>query len=110
MSKTNPGIKIVLDKERTLLLDLNAMVSYEEVTGKSLFNADDKSMGARELRAYLWACLIHEDESLTLKQVGSWINTDNMAEVAQRLTEARNEAVPETTGETAGPLPSHPNG
>lgn len=112
MSKTNPGVKIELGgKERTMILDLNAMATYEEVTGKSLFNADMKSIGAKELRALLWACLIHEDESLTLKQVGAWITGDNMGEVAQKLSAARGEAIPESKGDTeTDPLARSPNG
>jgi len=99
MSKVKPAIPILLDKERHLLLDLNAMVAFEEATGESLFKGiDPEHMGAKELRALLWACLLHEDEKLTLKQVGSWINTGNMAEIAQHINDAFQAAMPEAEG------------
>lgn len=110
MSKVNPGVKIVLDKERTLLLDLNAMVRYEEVTGKSLFKGIDlNNMGAKELRALIWACLVHEDSNLTLKDVGAWINADNMTAFAQKLDAAVSNAVPEKKGDS-DPLAAPLNG
>jgi len=112
MSKIKPAIPIQLDKERHILLDLNAMVEFEELTGISLTKkVDTEKMGAKELRVLLWVCLIHEDENLTLKQVGTWINTGNMAEIAQRINEAFQAAMPEAEGkEESGPLAISPNG
>lgn len=109
VNKANPAVSIVLDKERHLLLDLNAMVAFEEATGDNLF--EDKvakklatSMSPKDLRALLWACLIHEDDTLTLKQVGSWLRSDNMAEVAEKLIAAWGAAMPEGGKEDAAPL------
>ena len=105
MSQVKPEVKIVLDKERTLKLDLNAMAAYEEATGKSMFKAfNPDELGARELRALLWACLIHEDESLTLKQVGSFITADNMNGVAARIGEAFKSAMPAAEDKKDFPL------
>lgn len=101
--KAKPAVPITFDKERHLLLDLNAMVSFQEATGKNLFSDELlKDLSPIDLRALLWACLIHEDDSLTLKQVGAWIHTGNMKEIAGKLTTAWSEAIPE--GESAGPL------
>lgn len=112
MSNINPGVKITLDKERTLLLDLNAMAAYEEVTGKSLFKGIDiANMGATELRALLWACLVHEEESLTLKQVGAWINATNMVNLAKTLDSAAVNAIPQKQdGDENDPPGNLPNG
>ena len=111
MSKINPGVKITLDKERTLLLDLNAMATFEEVTGKSLFKGIDISnMGAKELRALLWACLIHEDAALTLQQVGAWINTANISNLASALDKTAGNAVTEKKGDDSDPPVSLPSG
>ena len=94
-----PAVPIELDKKRHLLLDLNAMVAFEEETGKNLF--DDKvskafstSFSPKDLRALLWACLLHDDENLTIRQVGSWIHTGNMGDIAGKLATAWSEAMP----------------
>ena len=105
-NKAKPGVKITLDKERTLKLDLNAMVAFEEATGKSIMGGKftGKDMTPRDLRAMLWACLLHEDEELTLKQVGSWITVGNLMEVTGKLNEAFDVAMPKSGGEAAAPL------
>lgn len=113
MSKANPKIAIELDKPRHLQFDLNAMVAYEEATGKNIFNGIDmQNLGAKELRALLWACLLHEDKDLTIEQVGSWVTTGNMTEIAQSIMNAFNEAMPEAEeGESKeAPLASPPDG
>jgi len=111
MSKIKPEIKITFDKERTLKLDLNAMVSFEEATGKSLFDfKEGEKLNARYLRAMLWACLLHEDEALTEKQVGAWISTENMSTINARLEEVSSASMPEHEGEEEPPLPKSPTG
>ena len=77
-------IIINLDKPRKLVFDLNAMASYEEVTGKSATKLGENA-GAIGLRALLWSCFIHEDETLTLKDVGKMINAENMNSIAEKL-------------------------
>jgi hypothetical protein len=80
---------ITLDKERHLKLDLNAMVKFEEVTGKSLFNQNALSeLSSIDMRALLWAGLAHEDPTLTLTDVGALITLENMDIVAKAITEA----------------------
>ncbi|MCL5290561.1 MAG: hypothetical protein M1489_05990 [Firmicutes bacterium] len=102
---TIPAVKLNLDKERNLLLDLNAMVTFEQETGKSLMEGADLSkMGMIEFRALLWACLIHEDESLTLKNVGAMVHPGNMEEVSNAIAKAFEAATPEPDGDK-GPLP-----
>lgn len=94
--KVRPGVEIVLDKRRTLKLDLNAMVSFEEATGINPFSGDfsPSHMAPRQIRAMLWACLRYEDEELTEEQVGAWIALNNMADVAQKLLEVFEVAMP----------------
>jgi len=109
-NKARPGVKIVLDRARTLKLDLNAMAAFEEATGKNLFGGafENGAMSATELRAMLWACLLHEDETLTLRQVGAWITADNMLEIKGELDKAFEIAVPESEGDGAAPLVEAP--
>jgi len=108
--KVNPGVKITLDKERTLKLTLNAMVDFEEATGKSLMRGTFKSskMSPRELRVMLWACLRDEDPELTQEQVGSWITVGNLMEVTAKLNEAFEVAMPESGGKQTTPLVKKP--
>jgi len=105
-NKAKPAVKITLDKVRHLKLDLNAMAEFEEVTGKSLMAGKfhGKNMTPKDLRAMLWACLIHEDEQLTLKQVGSWVTVSNLLEVAGKLNDAFEVSMPESEGKEAVPL------
>ena len=112
VNKARPLIPVTLDKPRHLLFDLNAMVAFEEETGINLFNPGEKmklagGMTPKQLRAFLWACLLHEDETLTLKQVGSWLHAGNTEEIARTINDAVAAAMPEG-GEEAGPLAISP--
>jgi len=108
--KVKPAVSITLDKKRHLLMDLNAMVSFEEATGKSLMQgiAPD-SMTAKDFRALLWACLLHEDESLKLEDVGKMIHAGNMGELSEKIAQAWEVASPEGKG-TKDPLAGSPPG
>ncbi len=101
MNKAKPEVKITLDKERTIRFDLNAMCSYEEVTGKNIFANALNSLSAQEVRAMLWACLISEDPDLTLEYVGSLVDLENMAQVAEKLNEAFTIAMPDNEAKEA---------
>lgn len=110
MSKINPSVPLELGgKLRHLKLDLNAMASFEEVTGQSLFGAsisDISNMGARALRALIWSCLLHEEPDLTVETVGGWVDINNLADIAMQLNTAIAEAMPEAEGVTdKDPLP-----
>ncbi len=103
----NPSVPIMLDKERHLLFDLNAMAAIEEATGKSIF--EEKAIagllgGAKGMRLLLWACLLHEDEQLTPKQVAGWVNPGNLRDIAEKLAIAIKIALPEGDGKTNRPL------
>lgn len=75
--------KILLDKEREIVFDLNAMCRYEEATGKNAFEGM-QNLKASDLRALLWACL--HDKKLTLEDVGAMITADNMGQISEALT------------------------
>jgi hypothetical protein len=97
MDKVKPLIPIVLDKERHLLLNLNAMCAFEEVTGKNMLQQETmRELSAKDLRAMLWACLLHEDEALKLEDVGAMIHAGNMEEISDKLAATWGAAMPET--------------
>jgi hypothetical protein len=67
---------VVLDRERRLRMDFNALARAEEVTGKSFLDAETwKNLKASDYRAIAWACLLDEDPSLTIEQVGRLMTT-----------------------------------
>ena len=98
MPERNPEVPITLDKLRHLRLDINAMATFEELTGLNLLKPSvqkqlGKDMNITQFRALLYACLIHEDKTLTLEQVGSLISIANMKEVAAGIAQAQQLAV-----------------
>jgi len=115
-SRINPAVTIKLDKERHLLLDLNAMVAFQEETGKNLFDRKvivdlSKTLEPKTLRTLIWACLLHEDEALTQKQAGKLLRLGNLVDVTRKLIEAWEAAMTSGSEEEvteAGPLPAKP--
>ena len=103
-------VEIALDKPRRLLLDFNAMSKFEDVTGKSFFEwtQNMSRMTAKEFRAFLWACLAHEDSELTVEQVGGMINAGNLLCIQEALAKVQTDNSPEPEpkkdGEASFPL------
>ncbi|WDU84207.1 hypothetical protein [Caloramator sp. Dgby_cultured_2] len=93
-------IPIQLDKERHLKFDLNAFAELEELYGDFQTAMDAMSKGSiKAIRAMLWAGLIHEDEKLTIKQVGSMIDMTNINEIVSAISKAISEAMPKVDDE-----------
>ena len=85
--------KVTLDKDRNFVFDLNTMARYEDVTGKSSFKIAEE-LSASSIRALLWAGLVHEDEALTLQDVGSLITPFNMESISNAINSAIGRASP----------------
>lgn len=77
--------KIVLDKERNLRLDLNAMKKFHELTNRNLLSGGLAGVTPGELISFLWCCLIHEDPALTQEQVGGMVTIDNISVVTEAV-------------------------
>lgn len=89
-------IPITLDKPRALLYDMNAFIELEELYGdvnKAFKGLEQLKM--KPIRDMIWAGLLHEDESLTPKQVGKILNIANLEEIALKITEALGVSLPE---------------
>lgn len=88
-------VKVTLDKERHLKYDLNAFAELEEHFG-SVEKAMDamKDGSVKALRVLLWAGLVHEDESITVKQVGSWIDFNTLLNITDKVNEAIADSLP----------------
>jgi hypothetical protein len=109
MSGIKPTVTIILDKERHLLLSINAMVSFEEATGKNIMQGLEMDrFSAKDLRALLWACLKHEDPGLTQEAIGDLIHAGNMTEIITAITEAWSKAMPETKTDPLTKSPQSP--
>lgn len=99
-------VEITLDKPRRLLLDMNAMAAFEKATEKNFFKfaANISEMSVTDLRAFLWACLLHDDKTLTLEVVGDIIGFANIDEINAKLAEAMTANAPISSGENKSPL------
>jgi hypothetical protein len=91
-------------QDYVLKFDYNALCSFEQATDKSFlkfFNDLDEqgflSMQLSDLRALLWAGLLHNDGKFKLTDAGNLLNLDDMEcieTVSAALTNAISEAFP----------------
>ena len=100
-------VPITLDRVRHLRYDVNALLDlgdelelnlmtkegWEELVGKTAMeDGKEKFVPAeqsfRKVRAIIWAGLRHEDESLTIRQVGAMLDSSNMAAAIDAYTQA----------------------
>jgi len=109
-NKAKPQVQIMLDKERTLILDLNAMVRFEQATGKNILQQQTFSdLNATELRVLLWACLKSDDMEIKQDEVGTLIHPGNMQYISEQLSKMWDISMPEKV-EGSDPLATHQNG
>lgn len=98
-------VAIALDRERHLLLDFNALCAAEELTGRNFMDEETwNTLSARDVRALLFACLKHEDPTLTLEMVGKMLGLMNAEAVSEALLKSRQDNFPEAS--EADPLRS----
>lgn len=98
-----PQASITLEgKEYHMRLDLNALSDFESMTGKSIMRGgltDISNLELSDARALLWACMVQEDESLTIRQVGRLISVNNLAELVETIQSLVSGAMPEAPEE-----------
>lgn len=94
------GVKITLDKERTLKFDLNALCVLQD----KFTDLDEAFSGLgkkdfKTIRTLVYAVLAHEEEdSFTEKDAGSLVTMQNITQVAEALGKALSESMPEDDG------------
>ena len=83
-------VEIELDKPRKLRFTLNALSEIEDKLGVSFTEIGEvlKKPKMKDLLVVLWAGLIHEDEDLTIKEVGNMIDISDLEMVSEKLGEA----------------------
>lgn len=97
-------VKLMLDKERSLVYDLNAFAALEEEQGSVEVALDALKKGSvKALRAVLWAGLVHEDEALTVKDVGRLVTLADLQCVTEAVNEAISQALPQAPKNAESP-------
>lgn len=98
-------VVIIEGQPYKLLLDMNAMVAFEEVTGENFFAFAERGTQegfqptSKELRALLWAEMLHEQPTLTLQEVGAMITAADLAPICMAVLQAQKEATPESNAD-----------
>lgn len=100
-------VDIVLDKKRRLKFNMNALTELEDVLGIPITGLSSQKVGMKELRAMLWAGLLHEEPELTLREAGDLMEVENLNEISTKITEAMTLAFPQNEGKKQN---SGPNG
>lgn len=119
-----PFVTINLDRPRRLRYTMNALVNMEEALGKPIgqiiseFNAG--VFGFKDIRAIIWAGLLHENPDLTQEQVGNIIDEAEALDYiirqagealrsafGSRKTGRKNETGPTATKNGTGTEPSN---
>ena len=90
-------VPVMLDKERSFLFDWNALTIITEQLGdiNEALKRLDKDNNPKDLQVFIWAGLSHEDDNLTLKQVGRMMFPKNIKYISEKLGEALKACMPE---------------
>ncbi|ETA80473.1 hypothetical protein [Youngiibacter fragilis] len=97
------GIKFTLgEKEYELKFNLNTFCELEDIYGDLNKAFDDlQRMRIKAVRALVYSAVKVEDESVTLKDVGSMLGLDDLERLGTVINEALSIAMPEVD-ETSG--------
>ena len=95
-------VGLILDKERHLRYDLNAMSEVEEKFGdiQAALTLVEK-MNIKAIKNLLWAGLIHEETkedgtyNITENQIGKLVGIGNIEDISRLIIEAFGQALPE---------------
>lgn len=92
MSK--PFVILELDKPRRLRYGMNALVTIEELLGKSFIDLQSSGeFSLKDFRTIIYAGLLHEDKELTPEIIGDLIDEySTFEEVSKKMEEAFNRA------------------
>ena len=99
-----------LDKKRAYDINLNALINFEEATGKSLMKmkaGDEFSL--KDIRALLWAGL-NEFEEISLEEAGGLVNINNIEKVSKQIMEVYENSIPKSKGKGGAKNKTRPVG
>lgn len=99
MSNQVTSVTYTLDRPRNFVFDLNAMVELEGVYG-SYQEAKDalKSGKIKDVMTWLWAGFVHEEQTLTVRDMGRILSATDPDVIAKLGDELLSVA---TGGQTA---------
>jgi hypothetical protein len=85
----------ILGSERNLRFDMNTFCELEEIYGdlNAAFDALSK-MKLKAVRAFVYAALKSEDESITLTEVGKGLGIEDLEMLANALSDALTSSMP----------------
>jgi len=86
-------------KQRHLRYDFNSLVALEDELGVTVDKIESFVSGSvklRDLRTLIWAGLVHEDDGITPKDVGAWIDFQNIEKISEKVGRALEAAFPPT--------------
>ena len=89
------AVTVILDKERHIIFDLNALADLEEEYG-DITEAFKKlqSGSIKAIKKFIFIGLKHEDEELTEKEVGKMVTLENMGILGNAVNEAMEVGLP----------------
>jgi len=94
--KLSPEVTLQLDKERHLKFGLRALRAIKQEM--KVIPADASGADPDQLAVLLWACLLHEDKTLTQDDVIDLMDRYyTLSEMRAKVTEAITLAMPEPT-------------
>jgi len=84
------------DKTYHLHYDLNAFAELEEIYGSVETAMNTLADGSvRAIINVLWAGLLHENETLTQKDIGKMFDLSQVKQIGEMINSAINEAIPQ---------------
>lgn len=97
---------------RHMQLDFEALMGFEELTGRDPLKGQLEGIGTRDLATLVLVALKHEDPDLTLQDVARWLHLGNAPYVLEQLSKLRDASVPEPDGSAplAAPSPTGSTG
>jgi hypothetical protein len=96
IEKLNPGVKVMLDRERTYRLDMRAIIAFTEKTGKSFLKGINYSeLKESELVALIWCGFLTEDHDLQYDDVLDLLTAERVKALLPQIFGAINKSTPE---------------
>jgi len=91
----NKAVTVLLDKERHIVYDLNALADLEEEYG-DLTKAFEKLQSGKinAIKKFLYIGFKHEDEELTEKEAGKMVTLGNIGSIAAAINDAMGKDLP----------------
>lgn len=100
------GHPIKLDKTRTVRASFKAMILVERELGVPFDKLDGMDLGMYENAVVLWACLVHEDSSLTIDDlieiIDEYGDQDTMESIGKALELAFKDYAAKKNGQISG--------